>query len=81
MTETKYCPDCGADKPINEFNRDKYKASGLRSYCREHDRARVKDYYQRNRALRIAQMRARYWRQQAANARSTLAGVACPSVG
>jgi len=48
--ETKHCPDCGHDKPINDFafrNKDR----GTRQpYCDNHRKIRAKIYYQTHKA-------------------------------
>ena len=43
----KFCPDCGYEKPIDEFS-FKNKSKGTRqAYCNEHRRIREKARYQR----------------------------------
>ena len=37
MGETKWCPDCGQETPVEEFNRGK-------GYCRVHERERARRY-------------------------------------
>jgi hypothetical protein len=39
MALTKYCPDCGEERPIDVFTRDKRRRDGLAFYCRDHARA------------------------------------------
>jgi hypothetical protein len=42
MEEQKYCPDCGAERPVSEFTRDKRRRDGLAFYCRSHARLRLR---------------------------------------
>jgi hypothetical protein len=43
----KWCPDCGAVKPLDEFIRSAGSASGVHSYCRPCHNARGKESKQR----------------------------------
>jgi hypothetical protein len=43
MALTKYCPDCGEERPIDVFTRDKRRRDGLAFYCRDHARQRLRD--------------------------------------
>lgn len=55
----RFCPDCGCNKPIEEFA-FKNKARGTRqAYCNEHRRAREKSRYQRIKATVISKVRER----------------------
>jgi Recombination endonuclease VII len=38
--ESKYCRDCGADRPIAEFTHNRNSRDGYAFYCREHARRR-----------------------------------------
>lgn len=40
MTFTKYCRDCGAERPVAEFTRNRRQTDGLAFYCRRHARHR-----------------------------------------
>jgi hypothetical protein len=43
MEQKKFCPDCGADRPVYAFTRDKRRRDGLAFYCRDHARQRVRE--------------------------------------
>jgi hypothetical protein len=43
------CYRCGETKPVEEFARDRSKASGRKSLCKACDNAKSKDYYAANR--------------------------------
>jgi hypothetical protein len=45
--ETKRCPDCGIDKPLAEFPRNKNYSDGRHSYCKPCHNARGKESKQR----------------------------------
>ncbi len=38
----KYCPDCGTDRPVAEFTRDRRRRDGLAFHCRDHARHRLR---------------------------------------
>jgi hypothetical protein len=38
----KFCPDCGADRPVADFTRDRRRRDGLAFYCRDHARRRLR---------------------------------------
>lgn len=40
LMETKFCRDCGEDRPIDEFTRNKNSRDGYAFYCRAHARRR-----------------------------------------
>jgi len=43
MVEVKWCPDCGADRPVGELTRDRRRADGLAFCCRHHAQVRVRE--------------------------------------
>ncbi|MGY1733659.1 endonuclease VII domain-containing protein [Geodermatophilus sp. SYSU D01045] len=43
MVDSKWCPDCGVVRPLDQFTRDKRRADGLAFYCRDHARARSQE--------------------------------------
>lgn len=61
---TKVCPNCQEEKPLTDYHRNRAKANGRHSYCRDCNRARAKKWgqseeskklkieYQRNYILR-----------------------------
>ncbi|MHC3004167.1 hypothetical protein OK17_18245 [Gordonia sp. GN26] len=65
----KRCPDCGIDKPAYQFNRDRTKRDGRRSYCKLCDAVRSADYYLENRDLVLTKRQLVHWRRQAHIAR------------
>lgn len=42
MDAKKYCSDCGADRPVSEFTKDRRRRDGLAFYCRTHARLRLR---------------------------------------
>jgi hypothetical protein len=44
---TKFCPSCKQNKPISEFAKNSTKKDGLQVSCKECQKTRGKDYYQR----------------------------------
>ncbi|SDD26497.1 Recombination endonuclease VII [Geodermatophilus telluris] len=38
----KFCPDCGAHRPVEDFTRDRRRRDGLAFYCRDHARRRLR---------------------------------------
>lgn len=46
--ETKICTKCKQEKPISEFNKNKYKKDGLQSECKECHNKLYKKYYYNN---------------------------------
>lgn len=42
MEQQKHCPDCGGERPVSEFTRDKRRRDGLAFYCRSHARLRLR---------------------------------------
>ena len=42
MESAKLCPDCGAERPISDFTRNKRQKDGLAFYCRDHARLRLR---------------------------------------
>lgn len=46
--ESKRCPDCDRDLPIDAFHGARSRKSGLQVYCKGCQRARAKDYRDRN---------------------------------
>jgi hypothetical protein len=43
MVESKYCTDCGEERPLSWFTRDKRRKDGLAFYCRDHSRQRLRE--------------------------------------
>ena len=41
MKDTKRCPDCDADRPVEEFSLNARSPDGLAVYCKKHALARV----------------------------------------
>ncbi len=41
----KYCPGCEHDRPVGEFNKDRFTKSGLACYCRECKHRQGREYY------------------------------------
>ena len=68
----KRCARCEADKSPDDFNKDRYKRDGLRSYCRECDRAISGERYDKARDLIRARNSARYWKREAMKARNRI---------
>lgn len=50
----KICRDCGKDKPLTEFSREKKTKDGLKSYCKSCMSERSKAYNRKNREKRLA---------------------------
>jgi len=50
----KTCSKCGEGLRIDEFARDRSKASGRKSICRACDRAKARRYYAANRERKLA---------------------------
>ena len=46
--KTKKCKKCEIEKPLNEFNRDKYSLDGLRYRCRECTKQEYRSFYYKN---------------------------------
>jgi len=42
-----YCPKCGEEKEISEFNKDKHTAFGIAIYCRECNKTKATTRYKR----------------------------------
>jgi hypothetical protein len=43
----KECPGCGQTKRVTEFGRDKHSQDGFYTYCKECDRRKQKESYNR----------------------------------
>jgi hypothetical protein len=43
MASSKYCPDCGEERPVGQFTKDKRRRDGLAFYCRDHARQRLRE--------------------------------------
>jgi hypothetical protein len=56
MALVKFCPDCGGDRPVDQFTKDRRRRDGLAFYCREHARQRLRD----SKARRIGPPTRRY---------------------
>ena len=50
---SKTCTKCGVVKPLDGFHRDKTRAGGRRSYCKECVREYKRRYYEENRDKRL----------------------------
>ena len=55
----KKCYTCKADKDVVEFNKNKSKADGLNSICKECSRNRSKRYYAENHTKHVAEVKIR----------------------
>ena len=55
MSNTKVCTKCSLEKPLDAFNKDKYKKDGYMHHCKECK----KEYYNKNREA-IAKQRVGY---------------------
>ncbi|MGY1679847.1 endonuclease VII domain-containing protein [Geodermatophilus sp. SYSU D01176] len=53
---TKFCPDCGEERPFEHFTKDRRRRDGLAFYCREHARRRLRE----SKARRIGPPTRRY---------------------
>jgi hypothetical protein len=47
MVTLKLCPDCGVERPVEAFTRDKRRRDGLAFYCRDHSRQRLRESKER----------------------------------
>ena len=43
MAAVEHCPDCGEERPVELFTRDKRRRDGLAFYCRDHARQRLRE--------------------------------------
>jgi hypothetical protein len=57
--EGRNCPKCGELRVIEEFARDRSKASGRKSHCKLCDAAKARAYYEANCKRVIARVSAR----------------------
>ena len=55
----KICTKCGDELPIEEFARDRTRASGRKSLCKACDRAKSKAYYEANRERKLGYLARR----------------------
>ena len=39
----KYCPDCGEERPVDQFTKDKRRRDGFAFYCRDHACQRLRE--------------------------------------
>jgi hypothetical protein len=62
------CTRCNRDLPVDSFARDKTKASGRKSWCRNCDNDKSRRYYERNRERKLAAANARNARLRAEKA-------------
>ena len=58
----KTCTKCGETKPLDDFHRNRTKASGWRSRCRECDAKCRRRYYEENRD-KVLENRRRYYEE------------------
>lgn len=56
----KQCSACGQLKPESEFSKDKTKADGLRSQCKECDKQYAKQYHLANREKKLERSKQYY---------------------
>lgn len=49
--KTKKCSQCGKEKPLTEFCKNKRTKDGLYYYCRECDKVRATNYYSKNKEI------------------------------
>ena len=54
MSVTKVCSQCGIDKPLTDYYKDKRKRLGVRPYCKVCGSTKQKKWYQKNRESQIA---------------------------
>jgi len=45
---TKFCPDCGEERPFSEFGKRSDRKDGFKPYCKKHTNERQKQYYHEN---------------------------------
>lgn len=62
---SKLCPECGSEKPIDDFGLDRYKPDGRRGYCKPCEVVRGRAYAVRNpervrRNARASRLRTKY---------------------
>ena len=55
----KTCSKCGEELPVEEFARDRTKASGYKGFCKACDNAKSRRYYEANRERKLASMAKR----------------------
>ena len=55
----KTCSKCGEALPVEEFARDRSKASGYKGFCKACDNAKSRRYYEANRERKLASMAKR----------------------
>lgn len=56
--DTKYCPHCDTDKPVEDFGKNKSKKDGLQSVCTECKRGYGQRHYQANKEAYAANARS-----------------------
>lgn len=56
----KRCPDCGTERPVDEFGKNRATKDGLTAYCRMHQRQRTRESLARNGGSRRYHLRRRY---------------------
>lgn len=67
----KFCGRCFLEKPLSEFNKDKYSKSGYRSQCKDcmkAERKRLKSYYREWRSRPDVKEKYRQYRKERAKA-------------
>ena len=57
---SKTCTKCGETKPLDDFHRDKTKAGGRKSNCKECERERKRRFYEENREKVLERKRRFY---------------------
>ena len=58
--ESKYCPDCGIDRPVAIFPKNKRTKDGYAGYCKHHHNKRTRESRERNGGARNYHLRRRY---------------------
>jgi predicted RNA-binding Zn-ribbon protein involved in translation (DUF1610 family) len=62
--ETYRCTECGLNRPVQDFYRDRSKASGHRSLCKPCDLAKSRAYYRANFEDQLAKAKVRNERRR-----------------
>lgn len=68
LQNVKTCPKCQADKPHDDFYRDKYYNDGLSTYCKACERERTKQYLGSDTRRRYERRRSGQPQRKAKNA-------------
>lgn len=60
LAEMKLCPDCGTERPVHEFGRNRPARDGLSTYCRTHNNRRHNEWIARRGGHRRLNLRNQY---------------------